>query len=288
MHTLLKTARPPSNRLTQAPTDALTRPNPNPPGAGNRPRVLDLGCGTGMWMLQMAQQFPNVDYHGFDINYMLPETLLENIDPYIPWDIESPWTLGDEHWDIIHAQLMLGSITNWRYLFQQIRRHITPGGWFESVEIDWKPRCNDGTMETRPNQPGLMNWWNRVSRAYAVGHRNLEYNENVDRDLEAHGFKDIRHEKYMIPLCGWHTTDPVLHRVGGWWSIAMSPGDDDEGCCGLEAMSLRPLMENERGWTRAHVQSLCAEALRESNDTKVHAYNVLHVVTARAPRIDGT
>ena len=266
----------------------VTKKTSGPTEMGNRPRVMDLGCGTGLWMLQMAEEYPNVDYHGFDINYMLPNTLLSNIEPYVPYDIESPWNMGWGHWNMIHLQLMIGSIINWTYLFQQIRRHLMPGGWFESVEIDWQPRCEDGTMNTDPEAPGLLQWWRRVSRAYLVGHHGLEYHQDIERELQAHGFKEIQHNTYKIPLCGWHTTDPVLHRVGSWWNIAMSPGSIDEGCAGLEAMSLRPLLENETGWTPENVRRLCHEAITEASDVRVHAFNVLHVVTARAPREDGT
>ena len=289
MHTLLKTARPASAKLTHIPTDALTRISGD---LGTKPKVMDLGCGTGLWMLQMAEKFPNAEFNGMDINHMLPMTLLNNIVPYVPFDIESPWNMGFGHWDMVHAQLMLGSVTNWEYLFQQIGRHLEPGAWFESVEIDWKPRCDDNTMNTNPLQPGLTQWWERVSRAYRVAHHDLEYNQNIDRDLENCGFRDIQHFKYQIPLCGWHSTDAVKHRVGSWWNIAMSPGSTDEGCFGLEAMSMRPLIEVDSSrahpWTPEMVRRLCREALTEASNINVHAYNELHIVIARAPHRDGT
>jgi SAM-dependent methyltransferase len=244
---------------------------------------MDLGCGTGLWMLQMAERFPNVDYNGYDINFMLPKTLNQCIQPFIPYDIEQPWNMGWAHWDVIHAQLMLGSITNWNYLFQQVKRHLAPGGWFESVEIDWKPRFDQG-RET----PGLMDWWNRVSREYWRRHKPLDYNENIVSVLEETGFRDIKHEVYMVPLCGWNTTNQVLHRVGGWWNIAMSAGNADEGCFGLEAMSLRPLTEDNPNFRLEDVERICRLALAEASDVSVRAYNQLHVVTARAPRHDGS
>jgi SAM-dependent methyltransferase len=294
MHTLLKTARPgtpnSSTRLTQVPADALTRPLK--PETFHQPRVMDLGHGTGLWMLQMAERFPDTEFHGFDINYMLPQTIMQNIVPYIPYDIERPWNNGWGTWNMIHVQLMLGSITNWNYLFEQARRHLAPGGWFESVEIDWEPRCENNTMNLDPHQPGLKQWWDRVSRAYRIANHPLEYHRDIVHELQAHGFKEIKHIERMVPVNGWHPTDQNLHRVGSWWNIAMSPGNADEGCHGLEAMSLRPLMEiesrGEHKWTHADVQRLCQEALHEASNLNVHAYNVQHIVTARAPRADGT
>jgi SAM-dependent methyltransferase len=281
MHTLLKTARPNDTRLTSVPTDRLVH-GAQSQGLGHRPRVMDLGCGTGLWMLQMAEKFPNVDYNGYDINFMLPKTLNQCIQPFIPFDIETPWNMGWAHWDLIHAQLMLGSICNWEYLFEQVKRHLAPGGWFESVEIDWQPRSDH-----YPDSPGLKKWWDEISEVYRMGNKPIKYNQNIVRDLEQFGFRDVKHEVHMIPLCGWNTTNQVLHRVGGWWNIAMSAGATDEGCFGLEAMSLRPLVEL-RHWPVDEVQRLCHNALAEASDVTVRAYNQLHVVTARAPRDDGS
>lgn len=282
MHTLLKTARPATKRLTHVPIEILSNQSRHPSSINTRPRVMDVGCGTGLWMLQMAEEFPDAIYTGYDINHILPETLMDNIVPHVPFYIEAPWNLPCH--DFIHVQLMLGSIINWKYLFANILRNLAPGGWFENVEIDWQPRCDDGTLSTDPTRPGLAYWWSQVSRDYQNANHPLEYNQNIDADLGELGFKEIRHDKYMVPLCGWHTTDPTLHRVGSWWNIAMSQGAPDEGCFGLEAMSMRPITEYEDKWSAELVRSLCSDALKEASDIRVHAYNVLHVVTARAPR----
>ena len=253
---------------------------------------MDLGCGTGLWMLQMAEKFPKAEFNGYDINYMLPSTLLSNIVPYVPFDIETPWNERNSYWDMIHIQMMRGSIGNWSHVFQQIKRHLAPGAWFESVEIDWQPRCDDNTMNLNPDLPGLIQWWQRIRGAYSYAHRPIEYFQNIERDLEAEGFKEIKHYKYQLPTCGWHSTDPVKHRVGSWWNIAMSPGSIEEGCSGLEAISLRPLLEfgnvGNSSWKPSLVKKLCDEALAEASNINVHAYNELHIVIARAPHPDGT
>lgn len=63
---------------------------------------------------------------------MLPEVALANltlissrrIPPNlrfrVPRDYESPWTLGEDSWDLIHLRMACGSVTSWPELYQKI------------------------------------------------------------------------------------------------------------------------------------------------------------------------
>jgi len=278
MHTMFKTARDVPTRLLNAPSQALRRPAG---GFDERPRVLDLGCGTGIWMLEMAQEFPTAEFVGVDMHYMGPSTLLDNVLIRAPWDYEGPWALGEGSWDLIHLQMGLGSISDWPGLYRKILRHLVPGqGWFESVEIDWQPRCDDGTL-----LPGrLLQWWDYLRDVFGALGRSLEYNERTGDALHAAGFKDIQHVCYRLPTNGW-SHSPAEHRSGMWWNIVMSQGHESTGGYGLEAMSLAALTRHCH-WPPDHARRLCNEALQEASDPSVHTYNNLHIWWARAPYPD--
>jgi len=274
MHTLFKTAREKSHRLLHAPFDedmAIHR-------SGQKPRILDLGCGTGIWLIEMSEKFQNTELLGVDLHAMGPASLPDNVEMRPAFDYETPWALGEATWDIVHLQMALGSVSSWPHLYSKILTHLKPGtGWFESVEIDWEPRCDDGTL--RPGR--LTEWWfPYVSRAYDGACRPLRYNPNMGEDLEAAGFKDVQHRQYRIPLNGW-STDRVEHRSGMWWNIAMSSGQGDGGH-GMDALSLAPLTRFNN-WSESDARRLVSEALEQAVNPNVHAYNVLHVWWARAP-----
>jgi len=38
----------------------------------------------------------------------------------VPRDYESPWTLGEDSWDLIHLRMACGSVTSWPELYQKI------------------------------------------------------------------------------------------------------------------------------------------------------------------------
>ena len=85
MATMIQTVRERGKRLINAPFRER-RPTPT----GDRSRVLDLGCGTGVWLSEMAKQFPSTELVGIDLNRMGPTTLLGNVDIRVTVDYESP------------------------------------------------------------------------------------------------------------------------------------------------------------------------------------------------------
>jgi hypothetical protein len=163
-------------------------------------------------------------------------------------------------------------------LYHKVLNHLRPGvGWFEQVEIDLTPRCDDGTL----NDGALKVWYEHLVGATSAIGRSIEYDPQTGQKLRDIGFTDIKEEQLKLPLNGW-PLDRKEHRVGLWYHIALSEGHEDTGGYGVEAMSLAPLSRIYR-WPVDHVRRLCSDALLQVSDGKVHAYNRLHVWTARAP-----
>jgi SAM-dependent methyltransferase len=279
MHTMFKTIRDKGSRLTDCPTDMLKR---EVRGWQEPPRVLDLGCGPGNWMLDMAVHFRDAEFVGVDLHRMGPPNIEPNVAFKAPWDYEGPWAWGERSWDLIHLQMGLGSVSNWYALYQKILDHLIPGtGYFESVELDYEPRAEDGK-----SHPGrLMDWW----EVYVKGHydamgRRIHYDPATPEILRRMGFKDVVHKEYKIPLSEWHR-DVAKTRASKWWQISMGLNGDGSGGQGLEAICLMPLCKYS-SWSADHVRRLCNEAMAQAKDPTARFYNVLHVITARAPGAD--
>ncbi|KAJ4508456.1 hypothetical protein HRR83_007393 [Exophiala dermatitidis] len=284
MNTMFKVLRPGGNhRLFNAPVPGL-----EPEGkSSNRkklplrvaPRILDLGCGTGIWMNEMAVEFPYAEFVGVDIHYMASKCHPENVSVRVPWDYESPWAMGERSWDLIHMQMGLGSVSDWPGLYRKVLKHLVPGyGWFEHVELDFEPRCDDGSL--RPGK--LTEWWHMyLKNFYASINRRLHYDPDTGELLLAAGFKDIHHAVYRIPLNPW-SDDRGEHRAALWWGQVMSRGLEEDGGNGFEALSLAPLCRYN-GWAQDHVERLCEEALDQACDPDCRVYNELHIWWARSP-----
>ena len=271
---MLLAIRPKNHRLHLAPFSPLSANTMT--GEPEPARVLDLGHGTAIWMLDMAQKYPQVDFQGIDIANMAPQSLFHNVNARHAVDFESPWALGLESYDLIHMQMGLGSVSNWPLLYDKVLAHLKPGGYFEQVEIDFTPRCEDQSL----GSGRLLDWWHRyVKDPFNVVGRPIELNPNTGAVLSAAGFNLTMHATHKIPLNGW-PGDRAARVAGTWWDHAMAFGEDRGH--GFEALSLAVLTKIQR-WPVEHARKLCEEASQESGNPNVRAFNNLHVWVAQKP-----
>lgn len=86
--------------------------------------ILDLGCGTGIWAIQVADEHPDAEVFGVDLSPMQPSWVPPNVKFEID-DVEDTWTWPENHFDLIFSRLMIsGSIQNLPTYTQQIFRFV--------------------------------------------------------------------------------------------------------------------------------------------------------------------
>jgi len=57
-----------------------------------------------------------------------------------------PWPYPDNHFDLVHLRLMIGSIGDWPAVYKEILRCLKPGGWVEHTEYDCDVTSDDGSQ----------------------------------------------------------------------------------------------------------------------------------------------
>ncbi|RDW72979.1 S-adenosyl-L-methionine-dependent methyltransferase-18 [Coleophoma cylindrospora] len=235
------------------------------------PRILDLGTGTGIWAIDMADKYPMAEVKGLDLSLIQPAKIPPNLS-FAQRDIESPWYgMEIDSWDLIHMRMLNGSISSWPEIYSKIYRHLKPGyGWMEHVEIDLMPRCDDGSL---PSNSALMDWGRYLLDATNRAYKPLAYNTETRADLERQGFVEIQEQVIKVPLNPW-PTDPHLKDIGRWYNLGLVQG--------LEAVSLGPLTR-VFGWKKEDVDRLVAEAKKELCSRRYHTYCNMHIWIARRP-----
>lgn len=233
-------------------------------------RFLDLGCGTGIWAIDVAQKYPDAFVVGVDLSPIQPLNSPRNCDFYAPFDFESPWALGEDSWDLIHMQLGCGSVVSWPSLYRRIFAHLRPGAWFEQVEIDFEPRCDDRSLEGL----ALHHWYQCLKQATEEAMRPLAHNpRETIRHLQEAGFTEIDHQIVGLPLNPWHQ-DEHEKTVARWYNLAI--------CESIETFSLAPFTRFF-GWPVDRIKRLVADVRSEAFNKDIHAYNILHIYQARKP-----
>lgn len=246
-------------------SDRLTHVPHTPNG-----RFLDLGCGTGIWAIEMARVYPNAYVLGLDISAIQPKFTPPNCVFKAPFDYELPWLMGEGQWDVIHMQMGCGSVTNWPNLYKKIFDHLRCGAWFEQLEINFEPRCNDRL----PDQSSLKFWYQSLKTATKATQRKVVHSpERTLCWLREAEFSKISHREIVLPLNPGK--QPVYDQTAAqWFRTAFVES--------IEPLSLAPL-SRLLGWAYEEIQSVVAAAVTEALDPNIDVYYTLHLYKARKP-----
>ncbi|KAJ5019772.1 hypothetical protein K4K57_010439 [Colletotrichum sp. SAR 10_99] len=242
-------------------------------------KVLDVGTGSGLWALDLADEFPAIEVIGTDISAVQPSWVPPNCIFQID-DAQLDWTFKRDHFDAIHARNLYGGIDNWQRFYDQAFTHLKPGGWFESMEFDILAGSENPEIENDPNHifkkwAGLF--WDAgdiIGRSF----RQAQYkgpNEEIMmvKCMKEAGFVDIVHKKWKVPIGGW-AKDPFLKQVGHYAGLFMDQS--------LDGWALQPIGEI-LGWTYDEIMVLVAEMRIALRSSKSLPYFNYHMVYGRKP-----
>ncbi|CAJ0635076.1 15873_t:CDS:2, partial [Entrophospora sp. SA101] len=109
----------------------------------DKAKVLDIGCGSGNWLLEMAEEYPNANFVGIDISPIFPNEYDSNKPTnvaFLKFDAlsESGLPFPDDTFDFVYQKFM-GLFINekkWMKHIEELIRITKPGGWIEIMDID--------------------------------------------------------------------------------------------------------------------------------------------------------
>ncbi|KIM28696.1 hypothetical protein M408DRAFT_329163 [Serendipita vermifera MAFF 305830] len=106
-------------------------------------KVLDLGCGNGVWILDAAKSWPHSHFVGLDLMPIQPNLNLvaPELQQRIQWCISNfldRLPFDDNHFDFIHIRRIARGVpeNKWPYLLEEVSRVLKPDGALEVVEED--------------------------------------------------------------------------------------------------------------------------------------------------------
>ncbi|KAI9689217.1 MAG: hypothetical protein M1822_000955 [Bathelium mastoideum] len=221
-------------------------------------KVLDLGTGTGIWCIDIADQFPSANVLGVDIAPIQPSWVPPNCRFEID-DIEQEWTWPRASFDLIFSRDLLFAIRDWPKLVRQCYDHLRPGGWIEFQSIYGVLGCDDGTL------PPDCNFckFDRIIREAAVKNGTpLEAPDDWKRLFEEAGFEAVVERSFKIPSNPW-AKDKRLKMVGMF--------EMENFLRGIEGMSLR-LLQKGLGWDPLEATVFLANVKKDVRNLRYHMY----------------
>ncbi|KAF8475509.1 methyltransferase [Kalaharituber pfeilii] len=233
-------------------------------------RVLDIGTGTGIWAIDFADQFESAEVIGTDISPIQPRWVPPNVRFEVD-DCEAPWTFPTNHFDFIHGRNLGGSIVDWDKLYEQIHKHLTPGGYVELQDLDTHFYCDDGSW---PDDDPLHEWETCINTAAEKSGRKIAVGQLLKGQLEKSGlFEDIHETVVKTPIGLW-PAEKGQKEIGLYYREMMSEG--------MEGMSMA-LFSRVLGWKPEEIIKLTERCRKSLMDRRIHLYANWYIVYARKP-----
>ncbi|KAH8892458.1 S-adenosyl-L-methionine-dependent methyltransferase [Thozetella sp. PMI_491] len=240
-------------------------------------RILDVGTGTGIWAIDIADQFPEAEVIGTDISAVQPGWVPPNCTFQID-DAQLEWTFKGNYFDFVHIRELYGGIDDWQRLYRQAFAHLKPGGWLESLEIDIETRSENPTV-AKDMSHVFKRWcelfWragNKTGRTFRIAR-----DGRMEQYMRDAGFVDIVHKQWKVPIGGW-PQDPKLKRIGLFNGLFIDQS--------LDGFAIYPVGEI-LGWSQEEVDTLVSNMRRALHDPKALPYYIIHMVYGSKPRTVG-
>ncbi len=106
----------------------------------SKPRdILDVGCGTGRWAMELATEFRGANVIGVDI---APPEVAEGAAPtadnytFVQGNVLERLPFADNSFDFVHQRYLILAIpaNRWPQVIAELLRVTRPGGWVELIE----------------------------------------------------------------------------------------------------------------------------------------------------------
>ncbi|KAF2459599.1 S-adenosyl-L-methionine-dependent methyltransferase [Lineolata rhizophorae] len=232
-------------------------------------RILDIGTGTGIWAINVADEYPNAEVIGTDISPIQPSWSPPNLQFEID-NVELDWTYS-KIFDLIHFQNLNACISNWPKLLKQCYDNLAPGGYLEAKETDGVTVSDDNSI---PENCHLRRWEKECRGACDKLGLDTSIPWRLKDMFKDAGFVDIREQTWKMPFNAW-PKDPQLKQLGRYQLVQYLDA--------LQAYALGLLVEVQ-GWTKEEMEVFLVGLRSDLKNTKFHGYNVFRVVTGRKPK----
>jgi len=167
-------------------------------------RVLDIGCGTGGWIIEAAQSYPTMSLVGIDISQRMVEhaqkqAVTQKVADRITFQVMDALTLLEfpsAHFDLVNLRLGVSYVRKWDWpkVLSEMVRVTLPGGVV---------RITDNDILHQSNSPALTQLDEiAINTLYRAGHLFEQVGSGLTAHLAGllaqHGCQQVQTKAYMM------------------------------------------------------------------------------------------
>ncbi|RUS34728.1 S-adenosyl-L-methionine-dependent methyltransferase [Jimgerdemannia flammicorona] len=100
--------------------------------------ILDVGCGPGTWIIDIAADHPDTECHAIDMSPIFPETLNPPNISFHKCNVLEGLPFEDESFDFVHMRSLIFGLRagEWPAVLAELFRVTKPGGFIQLVESE--------------------------------------------------------------------------------------------------------------------------------------------------------
>ena len=168
--------------------------------------ILDLGCGPGGWVLEVAREHPDIQVSGIDISRSMIQFAQAQAmsrgygnASFTVMDVKQPLVFEDASFDLVNERTLYGVMGpgEWPQLLAECKRILRPGGIIRLTEFEMPLTTS----------PALNELWYISTRAFYKLGRSFSVDEwhvgimpVLKRLLRDAGFQNIKHQGHVMDI----------------------------------------------------------------------------------------
>lgn len=221
-------------------------------------KVLDLGTGSGIWAIDMAEKHASASVIGVDTAAVQPNMVPPNLQFEID-DIESDWLWAKDSFDFIHARELVLAVRDWPRLIRQSFEHLKPGGYLQLAGSVPLFTSDDGSLPpTSAYVEVAQIYFDMGDKIGTSGKEPLRWKDY----LISAGFTDVVEVVLKIPTNPW-PRDERMKQIGAFELLHFR-----DGISNIFARGYTQIL----GGDPAYFEVLMANARKEVLNRRMHSY----------------
>lgn len=178
-------------------------------------RVLDVACGTGGWLIQLAREYPHMQCEGIDISgkmleYAREQATLHQVHERVQFHVMDALRMlefPNNYFDLVNLRFGISFVRTWEWakMLQEMRRVCKPEGIVRISDVT-SISSTSPTLDYIMLQIGLPA---AIRAGYAFGEAPDATPKNLAHLLSEYRFQEIRQVDYPVE---YHAGTPQ-HRL---------------------------------------------------------------------------